>query len=142
MHVAFCGHREIDDRDAVEHWLNVVCEQLIAEGAQTFYLGGYGAFDLLAKSVLRKLKVSYPQIRSILVLPYLNSSLSTDGYDESVYPPLESVPLRFAILRRNEWFIEHADVVIAYVTHNWGGATKTLQYALRKQKRIIQYSKM
>lgn len=140
MQVTFCGHSEIYGRDDVASWLRSICEQLISEGAQTFYLGGYGAFDHLAAETLRKLKPAYPQIRTILVLPYLNSSMPTDGYDESVYPPLESVPRRFAIVRRNEWSVQQADVVVAYVTHGWGGAAKTLQYAQRKHKRVIQFN--
>ncbi len=140
MQVTFCGHSEVFERDDVASWLHGICEQLISEGAQTFYLGGYGAFDHLAAETLRKLKPAYPQIKLILVLPYLNSSMPTAGYDESVYPPLESVPRRYAILRRNEWSVQQADVVVAYVTHNWGGAAKTLQYAQRKHKRVIQYN--
>ena len=61
----------------------------------------------------------------------------TDGYDGTVYPPLESVPRRFAISRRNEWMVQESDTVVAYVTHGWGGAAKTLDYARRKNRRII-----
>ena len=35
--------------------------------------------------------------------------------------------------------VEAADVVVAYVLHNWGGAATTLQYAKRKKKEIILY---
>ena len=69
----------------------------IAEGADFFYLGGYGGFDHMCASVLRELKKTQPQIRLILILPYLNSSMITEGYDETLYPPLESVPRRFAM---------------------------------------------
>jgi len=62
-----------------------------------------------------------------------------DGYDETIYPPLESIPRKFAILRRNEWMVQESDIVVAYVNHGWGGAAKTLQYARRKKKRIILY---
>ena len=58
-------------------------------------------------------------------------------YDSSVYPPIENVPMRFAINKRNEWMINQADLVIAYVDHTFGGAYKTLQYAKRKKKQII-----
>lgn len=71
------------------------------------------------------------------MLPYLNSSMMTVGYDETVYPPLESVPKRFAISRRNEWMVRESDIVVAYVTHSWGGAAKTLEYARRKKKQIF-----
>ena len=139
MKVTFCGHKEVADRDAVEQWLRLVCSDLIAHGADEFYLGGYGGFDFLCASVLRELKKTNSQIRLILVLPYLNSSMITDGYDETLYPPLESVPRRFAISRRNEWMVRECDTIVAYVTHGWGGAAKTLEYARRKNKAVLQY---
>ena len=139
MKITFCGHKDIHDRDAVERWLYDVCRDLILQGAEEFYLGGFGGFDLLSAAVLRELKKTHLQIRLILVLPYLNSSMPTEGYDETVYPPLESVPKRFAISRRNEWMVQECDTIVAYVTHRWGGAAKTLEYAQRKKKRIISY---
>ena len=139
MKVTFCGHKELADRTAVKQWLQTVCQELILQGADEFYLGGYGAFDSLCASVLRELKSENDYIQLILVLPYLNSRIITDGYDETIYPPLESVPKKFAILRRNEWMVQESDIVVAYVNHGWGGAAKTLQYARRKRKRIILY---
>lgn len=139
MKITFCGHKDIHDRDAVERWLYDVCRDLILQGAEEFYLGGYGGFDHLSAAVLRELKKTHLQIRLILVLPYLNSSMPTEGYYETVYPPLESVPKRFAISRRNEWMVQECDTIVAYVTHRWGGAAKTLEYAQRKKKRIISY---
>ena len=35
--------------------------------------------------------------------------------------------------------IRESDVVVAYVTHGWGGAAKTLEYARRKKKNILFY---
>jgi len=57
--------------------------------------------------------------------------------DMSIYPPIENVPLRFAILKRNEWMMKNADLIIAYVKRNYGGAYKSLQVAKRKKKKII-----
>ena len=139
MKITFCGHKDIHDRAAVESWLYNVCRELILQGSAEFFLGGYGGFDHLSAAVLRELKKTHPQIRLILVLPYLNSSMPTEGYDETVYPPVEFVPKRFAISRRNEWMVQECDMVIAYVTHGWGGAAKTLEYARRKKKRIVSY---
>ena len=139
MKTTFCGHKEVADREVVERWLYETCTKLIENGTDEFYLGGYGGFDHLCAAVLRDLKKSYPRIRLILILPYLNSSMITDGYDETLYPPLESVPRRFAISRRNEWMVRECDVVVAYVTHGWGGAAKTLEYARRKKKAVLLY---
>jgi len=74
------------------------------------------------------------------VLAYLNSNSRIEEYDESIYPPLESVPKRFAILRRNEWAIMESDIIVSYVIRSWGGAAKALEYAKRKGKRIIPYA--
>ena len=70
-------------------------------------------------------------------MPYLDRTFNEGLYDDSTYPPLEEVPRRYAISRRNEWMVDQADVVVAYVDHGWGGAAKTLEYAKRKNKRII-----
>lgn len=100
---------------------------------------GMGQFDALAAAVVRKQKEQHPKMRSVLVLPYLDRPFDASDYDETVYPPLEKVPKRYAISRRNERMIDRSDVVIAYVSHSFGGAYQTLCYAQRKQKRIVRY---
>ena len=140
MVVAFCGHAEIAPTDNVHDWLYDILVSLISNGADTFYLGGYGAFDRLTFTVLKNLKKTYPHIQIVLVLAYLNRNMDTSGYDVTLYPELEKAPPRFAISKRNEWMTDMADTVVAYVTHNWGGAAKTLQYARRKTKNIFCFS--
>lgn len=141
MTVTFCGHAEIAQTDDVRKWLINTIEPLILDGADAFYLGGYGAFDSLAASVLRELKKTYRHIKIVLVLAYLNRNVDATGYDSTLYPELEEVPLRFAISKRNERMVDMADMVIAYVTHDWGGAAKTLEYARRKRKAILCFSR-
>ena len=140
MIITFCGHRTVYDQEMVAVWLHKTVEELIHEGADCFYLGGYGQFDAIAASVIKRQKERYPQIRSVLVLPYLDRNSDADQYDESIYPPLETTPKRFAIAKRNEYMIEAADCVVAYVIHEFGGAYSTLRYAQRKHKRIIRYN--
>ncbi len=140
MVITFCGHRDVQKPQMVKAWLNEVVEGLILEGASCFYLGGCGQFDALAAAVVQEQKKQYPQICSVLVLPYLDRPLDAAGYDERIYPPLENVPRRFAIVRRNEYMVDMADAVIAFVVHRFGGAYRTLCYAKRKHKRVIQYT--
>lgn len=139
MTITFCGHSDLYDKGEVEQWLFKITGDLIQKGAKTFYLGGYGSFDNLAKSVLLKHKRGYPNLEIVLVVPYINHTMLTDGYDGTLYPPLERVPPRFAIVKRNEWMVQQADIVIAYVTHGYGGAATTLKYANRKKKIAINY---
>lgn len=137
MVVTFCGHKDCLGDKALAANLRTVILNLIEEGANYFLLGGYGQFDSLAARTLRDLKTQFPYIHSTLVLPYLNREFNGDLYDDTTYPPLEKVPPRFAISRRNEWMVDHADVVVSYVIYEWGGAATTLRYAKRKKKRII-----
>ena len=139
MNVTFCGHSQITKEDKIASWLRTVTQSLIEQGATTFFLGGYGEFDSLAASILREQKKKYPQIKLVLVLAYLNTGKNTSGYDSTVYPPLETVPRRFAISHRNRWMVEASDVVVAYVLHDRGGAATTLRCAKQKKKQIISY---
>ena len=88
---------------------------------------------------MRAQKRRYPQIELIHVLAYLESAKDISGYDSTVYPPLETVPRRFAISHRNRWMVDAADVVVAYVLHDWGGAAATLRYAKRKGKVVLTF---
>ena len=81
MNVTFCGHAQVAEQEKVEQWLFQVTEELIEQGADTFYLGGYGSFDNLAAKVLRCQKKRYPKIELVLVLAYLNTGRDISGYD-------------------------------------------------------------
>jgi len=138
--VTFCGHGDFYGDEDVKRWLRETVETLILRGADDFLLGGYGGFDACAASVVWAFKKKYPTIRSTLVLPYLDRTVDASKYDGTLYPPLENVPRRYAISRRNEYMVNEADIVVAYVTHGWGGAATTLAYAKRKKKEIINFA--
>src|SRR5699024_12524620 len=89
--------------------------------------GGYPWFDGLAVSILREQKKTAPRIALVRVVAYLNTGRDVSGYDSTVCPPLENVRRRFSISHRNRWMVESADVVVAYVLHDWGGAATTLR---------------
>ena len=135
--VTFCGHGKIKYDIDAEKKLLFVIEDLIIKGATEFLFGGYGNFDILCAKVVKNLKNKYPYIKLTLVIAYLNRKYNLDFYDETVYPPIENTPLRFAILKRNQWMVQNANVIVAYVQHEWGGAAKTLLFAKRKKKIII-----
>ena len=137
MIITFCGHRKLYNSDTIKDCLTRELRSILVQGTHKFYLGGYGDFDLLAANVLHELKPEYPELESILILPYLDRQVDASLYDSTIYPPLENVPKRFAISRRNKWMIEKADILIACVDHDWGGASKTLEYAVKKGLHII-----
>lgn len=139
MIITFCGHDNVSDIDKVKDWLCSVLDRFVYGENVICYLGGYGGFDRLAASVVRQKQKRNPAVQAVLVIPYLNRKYDMSSYDRTLFPPLESVPPRYAISKRNEWMVTQADIVIAYVTHSWGGAAKTLECAQAKGKKIILY---
>lgn len=142
MTVTFCGHSHVNDADELNKWLDKVLDLLIAEGADRFYLGGYGDFDRMAAEAVKAKKEEKPDIEMALVTAYLSRQADGEFYDYMIYPTLRDVTQRSAIPKRNEWMVDSADVVVAYVTHDWGGAAKTLEYARRRGKRVILYPEL
>lgn len=139
MIVTFCGHAHLEDSQRVAAWLSDVLRELIGEGADTFYLGGRGEFDLLAARTLRTLRQECPSLRAILVQAYLSEEADPALYDGALYPDLENTPPRYSIVRRNHWMVDASDVVVACVTHTWGGAAGTLAYARRRGRKIVAF---
>ena len=147
--VTFCGHSTIYDegvRDALYKAISDVLFTLSSIDKVTFFCGGYGAFDDLCSTVIDEIRRNgvAPEIEKVFVTPYISESYKDhidfmrSRYDDVVFPPIESVPKKFAISRRNEWMIDQSDVVIAYVIHSFGGAATTLRYAYRKKKTIVR----
>ena len=143
MIITFCGHSNcLFNNDVKEQLKNILQNEIIKNPTCKFYLGGYGDFDGFCLRTLKALKTNFPKIELIFITPYLDKNYSKlefakYHYDDVIFPPLESVPRKFAILKRNEWMVNEADLVIAYVMYSWGGAAKTLEYAKRKKKTII-----
>lgn len=144
MIITFCGNSQIWGEcvmEKVRMKLYEVIEELRQRGTNTFYLGGYGRFDSLAAVAVRQSKKKHPHIESVFITPYLNTSRPTELYDTVIYPPLEKVPLRYAISKRNQWMIRQSDVVVAYVDYTWGNSYQMLTYAIKKGKEIIDINK-
>ncbi len=145
MIVTFCGHRDFVETAEAENQLTMFLEKYARENVRLVcYNGGYGNFDYFAAKCVQRMQEQYSNIRNCLVLPYIDQpfleriEIFKNHFDETIYPLLESVPRKYAIIRRNEWMVDSADIVIAYVTYSWGGAARTLEYARRKKKNIIQ----
>ena len=150
MVITFFGHSTIHNSDSLTYQLKkAIIDAIKTDDNVTFYCGGYGDFDDLCARVCRSIKETHPHCEIVLVTPYITESqqrkmkelLERGIYDSTLYPPLEKVPYRFAISRRNERMADQADLIIAYVERTYGGANKSLEYARRKKKRIINLTK-
>lgn len=139
----FIGHSEVWME--ISQALTTAVKRHITEyGVTDFLVGNYGQFDRMAAAAVKGAKTLHPGVRLYLMLPYhpeLGRPLpNMDAYDNIVYPSeMEGVPRRLAIPRLNRILIEDSDYAIAYVTHSWGGAATTLEYAqTRERKGLIQ----
>ena len=149
MIVTFCGHRNLSDNTIGERLINTITKLFLKATTDnlpiSFYCGGYGEFDYLAENTVDKVRNNFPNTRceKLFITPYITQSYQwrnkqmKQRFDDIIYPPIENVPYKYAIIRRNEWMIDAADFVIAYVKYSWGGASRSLEYAKRKNKNII-----
>ena len=144
MVVTFCGHRDCPNE--VLPGLRQVLEKLIqCKDATKFYVGNEGRFDCMVQTVLCQLQSKYPYICYEVVLAYLPSGDRGQGTDNTpltLYPEeLDTVPKRYAISHRNRWMVDHADCLVSYIEHDWGGAAKMYQRALNKGLTVINLGK-
>lgn len=146
MIISFAGHSLISSSNKVKEMVKEQIRNNIVDcPSVTCYLGGYGDFDRICALACRELKQEYMSFEVVYIAPYINLSeqakikeMQNCGLcDTSIYPPIENVPPRFAILKRNEWMMSKADLIIAYVNCSYGGAYKSLQVAKRRKKKII-----
>ena len=139
MIITFLGHSRIHHTDELMKNVENAIKNNIGEKEKViFYCGGMGDFDNICAKACLKIKERRASCELILVKAYINSPKFNDSiYDGSLYPPLENVPLKFAIVERNKWMIKNADLLIVYVNHSYGGAHNCLLYAQKLNKRII-----
>ncbi len=141
--VSFIGHREIDRFRFVEEQLDKVIGELIRTKEYVeFYVGRNGEFDTMVASAVKRGQKRYGMENSslILVIPYAvaDMDLLEKFYDEIWIPEeLYNVHYKSAITKRNKWFVEHSDLLIAYVQKHKGGAAICYKYAQEKEIEIL-----
>lgn len=141
----FFGHR--DCPSGIRGKLQAEIDRLICHyGVETFYVGTNGNFDRMAYAALVELRKRYQHIKVYRVLAYMPkpSDIAQDRsvLGDTILPEgIEKVHPRYAIVSRNNWMIDRSDYVIAYITHNFGGAYQAIEMAQKKGKTIIAISR-
>ena len=89
----------------------------------------------MAARAVAEARRTHPGISLTMLLPYYpeDRAISVPPiFDGTFYPPgMEFCPKRYAIVRANQYAIEHNDYLIAYVT-GVGKSRDFLNYAERK----------
>ena len=120
--------------------LKVSVERHIEQcGVIDFAVGKYGSFDRFAAQAVQAAKQHNPEIRLTLLLAYYNPTQLTgalSGFDDTLYPDgLEFVPRRTAIVRANQYMIQHSDYLIAYDKGRVGNTRELVRYARHREER-------
>ena len=140
MTCTFFGHSDAS-RDILPLIKTTIINLITEQNVDNFLVGEQGNFDYMVRDVLRELKAIYPHISYSIVLAYMPSKkheCDFRDYSDTIYPHgLEKTPIKFAILKRNEWLIKNSDIVVTYVKYSFGGAAKAKELAERKGKRVI-----
>ena len=137
MNIAFFGHADFIENAAIKKAAYVLIEGITEGNDALFLLGEHGGFDRFARSICTLYQKNHPTARLACVIPYPwygERILEKSAFDQIIYPPIEHVPLRFAISHRNRWMIESADAVVGYVICRFGGAYQALMLAKRRKK--------
>ncbi len=139
----FFGHADYIENNSDMQKVMDLLEERVADLAVDFFLGEYGNFDRFAYGCATKLKARHKNARLVFVTPYISegylqnhSGIKEGRFDEILYPSIENVPPRYAILRRNRWIVDKADIVITHLMRKFGGAYKAYDYAIRKKKEV------
>ena len=121
------GHRDAPIT-VLPELIQEIERHIMEYGVYDFVVGRYGSFDRLAAIA----------VSETLLHPYaFDLPLSkSEEFDAVFYPPgMESVPKRLAIVRANQYMIEHSTHLIAYVSHPSVGSRMAFEAALARQKR-------
>ena len=145
--VSFFGHRQIENALDVERKLEAKISELIKTKQYVeFLVGREGEFDILAASVVKRVKkqMDYGNCSLVLVLPYMKAEFRDnekdflDYYDDvEICDQSAKAHYKSAMQIRNRAMVNRSDLVICCIQRKSGGAYKTVRYAERIGKQIL-----
>ena len=148
--VCFTGHRNIK-KEQYHEKLHDTLEELINAGSDMFYAGGAAGFDTLAAQTVLELKVMYPWITLVLILPCSpeeQSAMFPDFQRDVYYDILRSADrvelvsphyTADCMKKRNQALIDRAEIcVCCYNEHLYkSGTGQTVRMAEKKGITVI-----
>lgn len=149
MVCCFTGHRSLPKGSAnlINARLHKTIEYLIGQGVSEFRTGGAIGFDTLAAFAVLKLKEQYPHISLVLMLPCKDQDKGWTDLQKRCYKEIINCADQVNILSehyyrgcmfaRNRALVDGSDYCVAYLTQAKGGTQMTVDYAQRKNLKII-----
>jgi uncharacterized phage-like protein YoqJ len=150
----FTGHRKIDveSMQILSILLDKALSSLLANGVTVFRAGGAVGFDTLAALKVIELRAKDPNIRLDLFLPCREQADKWDERSREYYSYIISKAdnviyvrenyVNGCMLERNRRMVEGSDFCIGFCTSKKGGSAYTLNYAKKKNVRVINLATM
>ena len=122
------------DRRSVENILRFLIEEY---GADTFYSGTHGSFDIMFSESVAALRPDYPHLENILVLsfrpnPERRGYRLPERYDGTIYLLEKPCHYKAAIGATTRAMADRSSFVVAGVNIACGGAYEACRYAERR----------
>lgn len=145
----FTGHRTIPaaEKNAIKDKLYKTVNALAAEGCTEFISGGAIGFDTLAAITVLAVRKLRPEIKLRLILPCSDQAERWNERDRTLYryileqadfsDILHESYIRGCMHERNRKMIDSSDICIAYLKRDFGGTKFTVDYALKKNKKVV-----
>lgn len=144
LRCCFAGHRGYYDKAKREMIKRVAEDMILNYDVKSFWVGNYGDFDRCSAEAVRELKKKYKHIKLELIIPYLTKIINENkeefykSYDAILIADMPlSTPKQLQIIKTNQYMVDNSDILICSAERKFGGAAKTVEYARRKGKKII-----
>ncbi len=151
--IAFTGHRFIpfDRQPKVKSLLRQSIANIYKQGFFTYYCGMAMGFDLLAAEVIISMKEQgFPNLKLIAVVPYRNQSerfsqRDKQRYNNALSKADEVIVLsenytQKCFLQRNDYMLDHAGCVFAYLSRtDRGGTYYTCKKAVNRRICVVNF---
>ena len=145
--VSFFGHRYIERGTEIEERLDKLLHDLITQKEYVdFLIGWNGNFDLLASDAIKRAvrSYNYGNTHFTLVLPYMKADYRANEKEYLDYLMKSRCVLNRPKRTRSllpksaiEAMIDRSDLVVCCIQHKSGGAYRTIQYAEKQGKKIV-----
>lgn len=159
MNVCFTGHRPKDfggwNAPAPQHvldWLEEKIDNLIKlKGNVNFISGAAQGIDQWAAEIVLRKKEENKNVRLTMAMPYndfgdnwpttakMHLNSINNKADKVVYVHKGSYTDSYLLQMRNEWMVNHSQLVLAVWNGSLGGTRNCVMYALKENVPIIRY---
>lgn len=146
--VCFTGHRELSPLlfPFIKRKIKKTVEELIRR-LPLFGCGGALGFDTLAAQTILDLRMKYPQIKLILVLPCKSQADRWSQKDKEIYEDIKIQAdkviytsedyTKGCMHKRNRHLVDHSSVCVCYLSKQTGGTAYTVDYAIQKEVLVV-----